>query len=941
MDTKNGITQWLAQARQAGLSNEQISGQLKAAGWSTEQINQTLHPLPLIPSAHDIAEHISPTKSRKRISKKTAVLVSVGAFVLLLIGGGVFAYMKGYLPLPFLSKDAQDLLMKSFTKLGQAKSGEVGFTFEVVAEDRAEGLEPIAMENSSEDTPSEKASQNAQLNSDASQIRTGLVLYADDNQSTYPATLAPLAPAYLSKLPTQPDNKPFVYTVAADKKSYTLSFSCVTGDVKTGTFDSEGNSTMCTSSSDTAFDVSMLSYVDELVNALPTDLRIFGDITVFMNYAKDAKEEQQGIVTAKGGYSSSGMTVSIDGEVRIKNGKTYAIIREFPSFFMADISAISNKWIEYDPDENSSLDSFDFQDITNSFTSGLPAMEDENVKNKLKAEIVPLTTTAFDTGLFTAVRDGSETLNNHPTHKVKITIDPSKIPAFAEKYRAGAKERNADLSSDALKPITKVIDAMNKPEVITQLTEFFKNVHLTAWIDQSGNDMRKLTATVIIVPPDKYEKFNEKQVRFTIGFTFDHLGEQPSVDVPNDTISADEAERLLSGKTVEEQQFEKQRRAVDSIRSALGQYYQIKQTYPENLNDLLENRPAATNSNTNSNNFYSAKKTVPTDAYSSKSFAYASTGSDYTLTYTIKFPTGTSENSYTLDYYKGMYVDGTNTATKNFLSKEAEANKDSDNDGLSDTEETRYGTNKYLRDTDGDGYTDKEEIDAGYDPLTRSSSSSSNVNTTVPLTALPEAYLNTQNHHYPESSGTVNIPISLTTSSSEDVSVEYNIVGGEATNAVDYSLPVHGTVTIPANAKEAQLSFQIIDDTDVEAGESIIIELVDAENAQVIRSNKQYRKTIIIETSDGPEPYCTDSDGGNVYDVFGEVKYFVYGHNEEWSFPDTCREEKNGTNVTSGQYIVEQNCYGSQGSNQPNTSGSASIVECPGGCLNGVCAGKD
>jgi hypothetical protein len=42
---------------------------------------------------------------------------------------------------------------------------------------------------------------------------------------------------------------------------------------------------------------------------------------------------------------------------------------------------------------------------------------------------------------------------------------------------------------------------------------------------------------------------------------------------------------------------------------------------------------------------------------------------------------------------------------------------DSDQDGLSDSEEKTYGTDPQNRDTDGDGYTDGAEVKSGYDPL--------------------------------------------------------------------------------------------------------------------------------------------------------------------------------------------------------------------------------
>jgi len=47
----------------------------------------------------------------------------------------------------------------------------------------------------------------------------------------------------------------------------------------------------------------------------------------------------------------------------------------------------------------------------------------------------------------------------------------------------------------------------------------------------------------------------------------------------------------------------------------------------------------------------------------------------------------------------------------------ADVNTDSDVDGLSDSEELRYGTNPNNPDTDGDSYKDGDEVNGGYNPL--------------------------------------------------------------------------------------------------------------------------------------------------------------------------------------------------------------------------------
>ncbi|MEM0481260.1 MAG: hypothetical protein QXQ14_03730, partial [Candidatus Aenigmatarchaeota archaeon] len=53
--------------------------------------------------------------------------------------------------------------------------------------------------------------------------------------------------------------------------------------------------------------------------------------------------------------------------------------------------------------------------------------------------------------------------------------------------------------------------------------------------------------------------------------------------------------------------------------------------------------------------------------------------------------------------------------------KEEEKYIDSDNDGLTDSEEIRLGTNPLSKDSDNDGLTDSEEIRLGTNPLSKDS----------------------------------------------------------------------------------------------------------------------------------------------------------------------------------------------------------------------------
>jgi len=226
---------------------------------------------------------------------------------------------------------------------------------------------------------------------------------------------------------------------------------------------------------------------------------------------------------------------------------------------------------------------------------------------------------------------------------------------------------------------------------------------------------------IIVIPPDKLEKLKNRQILFSFGLTFDHLGEEPSVTAPDNIITLDEVERLLTGVTVKQQQFKKQLEEVQDIRTGLLQYYVSNKSYPDSLDALLDKRPALTNtiSLTGNNYLPGTTETLPTSVYPDTNFTYTHATDDYTLVYTVIKPAeeDSEDSLFGGSFFAEEIVDGENTATKDFLSIEAESIKDYDKDGLTDMQEKEYGTSKYQSDTDGDGFTDKEEIEAGFDPL--------------------------------------------------------------------------------------------------------------------------------------------------------------------------------------------------------------------------------
>ena len=126
---------------------------------------------------------------------------------------------------------------------------------------------------------------------------------------------------------------------------------------------------------------------------------------------------------------------------------------------------------------------------------------------------------------------------------------------------------------------------------------------------------------------------------------------------------------------------------------------------------------------------------------------------------------------------------------------------DSDQDGLTDTEETTYGTDPHNADTDGDGYSDGAEVKSGFDPTKHSPgdtiiSNSSQEASTATATATDTGQTDTA----VASNGnlTEQVAQKITELSTKTTSDDQQISMDEITSLVDQSMSGTGTViTLP------------------------------------------------------------------------------------------------------------------------------------------------
>ena len=137
-----GVMQWIAQARAAGLSDTQIAEQLTGQGWQTDQIQKILTPPTPAPTVHpafmpkqtptesvrtEIQQAFDPSakvKGKSWLMRHLILLVSVLGGIILL-GGVAFAAYQGYISVPFLQPSGEKILADTLRALETVKSGEV------------------------------------------------------------------------------------------------------------------------------------------------------------------------------------------------------------------------------------------------------------------------------------------------------------------------------------------------------------------------------------------------------------------------------------------------------------------------------------------------------------------------------------------------------------------------------------------------------------------------------------------------------------------------------------------------------------------------------------------------------------------------------------------------------------------------------------------------
>jgi len=434
---------------------------------------------------------------------------------------------------------------------------------------------------------------------------------------------------------------------------------------------------------------------------IPTSL----DATTTITTAWQRGDETDSETSIVGEWKTGGITANLDLAFKTVDGSVYTQVNSLPVPLL-DTSELEGSWIAFPKGMGGIETIFSYQDPETQVFGKEETEEtaETKVDVSIQEDIRALLRESLLTGALTIVSTDPEAeVNGRGAWHMTFSFDSDAFQSAVDTLCADA---GASETTHAL--LTEEFCEPPSEDERKAMREASKNLTVETWIDKKTSTPLRFKIATKIAYDETVAKLADKQLRMSADLVLSDINQPFVIDAPSDTIKPKRAMQILSGQSAAETSFTDQTQMIDDLRSALAAYQTEHDSYPATLNDLMGTARFPSDES-------DVVVNIPVDQYTGEPFPYAVVGDDYELVYQMEIPETSA--SFLIELQRDQYVNGTNTATSQYESREAEAAKDSDEDGLTDAQEEELGTNRFLDDTDGDGFTDKQEVDGGYDPL--------------------------------------------------------------------------------------------------------------------------------------------------------------------------------------------------------------------------------
>ncbi len=618
------LLEYIRERLQAGVPRGEIRKQLMISGWMPTDIDEGFGeidqtspskpatailttPASVQPTLSATTPHTfspeSPT-TRSSSKKKVTLLLSV-TLGLLVLGGGVYAYLMKVGPFARPPYSEKNLFSGILASVARINSSSYLISGSLAVSARDADAKPFVAANVSN---SQEVLQRYQHDARRMQDVTGILQNLFTKKASYPPSLSGLIDKnnnqysyYGTTNITDPvsgqsyeyalteNGKNFTLTVIFEtteaistiKKSYNFSATSTPIEEKKVTFTKNSSSYIYFP---TTPPKPLLVQLSDSLSFLPAEVNAKLSASAQTDWGKPDADWKFNI-NASGDFGD--LTYKVDVDALKKSGIYYFKINNIPSLFLGSLAAMKGQWIKVDPSIASSSD--DTYSEFSYFSSKLPDVE-KSYKEQRKAFtdlIKKVATIADEENLLTLKTPPySERIDGRVLYRYDLKIHKSAIVPFYKRFIAAVDDLKSKNNSLVISD-QSYLEYLQSKEFDDIFDYYDKNTFLTLWADSQGFPA-VVTYTLRIIPPDTATQLKNKQINIVWKLVVSDINQKVNIIAPDNAKSIQD---LIGANNTSATAIRSRdaRRISDTkqIQLALELYFGAnKANYPKSLNEL-------------------------------------------------------------------------------------------------------------------------------------------------------------------------------------------------------------------------------------------------------------------------------------------------------------------------------------------------------------------
>jgi hypothetical protein len=610
------IAEYIQQAIQSGMDKDSIKKSLLQSGWPENIVNEELMPQDHIPVPQPTAAPMIPqamyTSPQTEHSKKRIfTLAGIVLLVVILLGGGAYAYVMKLGPFsrpPYTEKNLLTGLLGSIAKID---TSSYSASASVSINPREAGAVPFTIDASSQTAHRKEYQYDVQRINDISRIVQALQSYTYENDKTvYPASLDVMAAQqkntsyYYNRfsLKDPETGRAYQYTRTENGKNYSLTFTLNTNEaisqLKNSYYTRDEiritNKTITLTKDISYIYISselpkpLLLQLSEAMAQLPQDMKVSFSAGAVTDWRKEDADWKFNM-DATGDFGDLSYKVNADA---LKKSSTYYFrINNVPSLFLMVVGNIAKgSWYKIDTNtaSSSSSDSYNSNGLS-SLAQEIPKAEKsyKAARKDLTEFIRNAAELADQEQLFTFKKSPySETIDNRTLYHYELGIKRAAIVPFYEKLlkKIDAMNLKSDFTSLADEAYLEYLKSKDFEDIFDY---YDKNTSLAVWVDSDGYPAL-IEYKMRIVPQDTAEQFKNKQLDLVWKLSIADINKSVDIKAPENAKNiADLTDQGALGEARMKARDARRIADVRQIQLALELYADANdQQYPTRLADL-------------------------------------------------------------------------------------------------------------------------------------------------------------------------------------------------------------------------------------------------------------------------------------------------------------------------------------------------------------------